>query len=93
MFLEISQISQENICARVYFLIKFNKVINFIKHETLTQIFFCEFCEISKNTFSYRTPLVAASGTKLILQILDKLGADIINVNDKLKGKRKRQAN
>ena len=24
-------------------------------------LFFCEFCEISKNTFSYRTPLVAAS--------------------------------
>ena len=23
--------------------------------------FFCKFCEISKNTFSYRTPLVAAS--------------------------------
>ena len=36
--------------------------------------------------------MVAASGTKLIHQILDKLGADIINVNDKLKGKRKRQA-
>ena len=31
------------------------------------------------------TPLVAASGTKLIHQILDKLGADIININDKLK--------
>ena len=25
----------------------------------------CEFCEISKNTFSYRTPLVAASGLVL----------------------------
>ena len=22
--------------------------------ETLAQVFFCEFCEISKNTFSYR---------------------------------------
>ena len=30
---------------------------NFIKKETLTQVF----CEISKNTFSYRTPPVAAS--------------------------------
>ena len=82
VFLEISQISQENTCARVYFLIKFNEVINFIKNETLAQIFFCDFCEILKNTFSYRTPMVAASGTKLIHQILDKLGADIINVND-----------
>ena len=35
---------------------------NFIKKETLTQVFCCEFCEISKNTFFHRTPLVAASG-------------------------------
>ena len=24
---------------------------NFIKNETLAQVFFCEFCEISKNAF------------------------------------------
>ena len=29
--------------------------------ESLAQVFFCEFCEISKNTFFYRTPPVAAS--------------------------------
>ena len=34
---------------------------NFIKKETLAQVFLCEFCEISKNTFSCRRPLVAAS--------------------------------
>ena len=34
---------------------------NFIKKETLAQVFSCEFCEISKNTFFYRTPLVTAS--------------------------------
>ena len=34
---------------------------NFIKKETLAQVFSFEFCEISKNSFSYRTPLVAAS--------------------------------
>ena len=33
---------------------------NFIKIETLAQVFFCEFCEISKNTFPYRTRPVAA---------------------------------
>ena len=33
----------------------------FIKKETLAQVFSCEFCEISKNTFFYKTPLVAAS--------------------------------
>ena len=31
------------------------------KKETLTQVFSCKFCEISKNTFSYRTSPVAAS--------------------------------
>ena len=36
---------------------------NFIKRETLAQVFSCEFCEISENTFSYRTSLVAASVT------------------------------
>ena len=29
--------------------------------ETLAQVFSCEFCEISMNTFSYRTPPVVAS--------------------------------
>ena len=31
------------------------------KKETLAQVFSCEFYEISKNTFFYRTPPVAAS--------------------------------
>ena len=52
VFLEISKNSQENTCASC----------NFIKKETLTQVFSCEFFEISKNSFFYRTPLVAASG-------------------------------
>ena len=34
---------------------------NFIEKETLAQMFSCEFREISKNTFSYRTTSVAAS--------------------------------
>ena len=36
---------------------------NFIKKETLAQVLSCEFCEISKNTFFYRTSPVAASVT------------------------------
>ena len=39
VFLEISQNSQENTCARVFLL-----------RETLGQVFSFEFCEISKNT-------------------------------------------
>ena len=62
MLLEISQNSQENTCVRVSF---FNKVAgdacNFIKKRVLVQVLSCEFCEISKNSFSYRTPLVDAS--------------------------------
>ena len=34
---------------------------SFIKKETLAQMFFREFCKISRNTFSYRTPPIAAS--------------------------------
>ena len=35
--------------------------LHFIEKETLAQVFSCEFWEIFKNTFFYRTPLVAAS--------------------------------
>ena len=43
------------------FFNKFTGPCNFFKKETLAQVFFCEFCKISKNTFSHRTPPVAAS--------------------------------
>ena len=63
MFLEILQNSHENTCAAVSFLIKPQALTcNFIKKETLAQAFYCEFCEISKYTFSYGTPPLAASG-------------------------------
>ena len=44
----------ENTCARVSFLMKLHA-------SGLSQVFSCEFCEIYKNTFSYRTPPVPAS--------------------------------
>ena len=44
---------------------------NFIKKETLAQVFSCEFCEIYKNTFYYRTSLVAASGVLINVAILE----------------------
>ena len=47
LFLEISQNSQENTCARVSFLIK-------------SKVFLCEFCKISKNKFFYRILPAAA---------------------------------
>ena len=52
MFLEISQNSQENTCARVSFSKKLQaETCNFIKKETLAQVFSYEFYEISNNTF------------------------------------------
>ena len=52
VFLEISQNSQENTCTRACFLIKFQAwASNFTKKETLIQVFSCEFCGISKNTY------------------------------------------
>ena len=36
--------------------------VTLLKKETLAQVFSCEFCETSKNTFYYRTPLFASSG-------------------------------
>ena len=41
------------------------QVCNFIKKETLAQVFSREFCEISKNNFFHRTPPVVASVNKL----------------------------
>ena len=39
---------------------------NFIEKETPTQVFSCEFSETFKNTFFYRTPLLAASDASFL---------------------------
>ena len=46
----------KHLCQSLFF-----KACNFIKKETLKQVFSCEFCEISKSNFFYRTPPMAAS--------------------------------
>ena len=38
----------------------FLQACNFIKKEAVVQVFSCEFCEIPKNTFFHRKPLVVA---------------------------------
>ena len=51
-FIEISQNSQENTRARVSFLIKLKALgLQFIKKETLAQVFSYNFCKISKIPF------------------------------------------
>ena len=62
MFLRILQNSQENTCARASFLNKFARLKSATSLKT-DSMYSCEFCEIFKNTFVYRTPLVAASLT------------------------------
>ena len=52
MFLKISQSSREKTCARVFFI----KVVgNFIKKQTLAQVFSCEFSEILRTPFLQNT--------------------------------------
>ena len=56
-----TKMTGKHLCQSLFF----NKVAglrpaNLLK-ETLTQMFSCEFCVISKNTFLYRTPLVTPS--------------------------------
>ena len=56
---DFAKFTGKHLCQNLFF----NKVAGlfFIKKETLAQVFSCEFFEISKNSFSYRTPAVAAS--------------------------------
>ena len=54
------------------FLIK-RLFFNFIKKESLAQVLFCEFCEISKNSFFYGTPQVAAFKMIVFKKIRDSL--------------------
>ena len=54
-------------CLKLCLLIKYQKfgrpqACNFIKKETVAQVFSCEFCEISKNTFSTEHLRTTASG-------------------------------
>ena len=59
----------KHLCQSLFF----NKVAcNFIKKETLTQVFSCEFCEIFKSTSFYTTPPVAASWQVLKALVIEK---------------------
>ena len=55
-----AKFTEKHLCQSLFFNKVAGAACNFIKKETLAQVFSCEFCEISKNTFSYRAPLVAA---------------------------------
>ena len=57
-----TKVTGKHLCQSFFF----NKVADLwpatlLKKETLVQVFSCEISEIFKNTYHYRTPLVAAS--------------------------------
>ena len=56
VFLKISQNSQEKPVPESLFNEATSKACNFIKKETMTQVFSCKYCETYKNSFFYRTP-------------------------------------
>ena len=58
------QLCQSLFCNKVAGL---RQKTDFIKKQTPVQVFSCEFWEILKNIFFYRTPLVAASGNNSVI--------------------------
>ena len=61
----------ENLCQSLFLneVAGLRRPATLFKKEALAQVFSCEFCEISKNTFLHRTPLVAASANSKVSQI------------------------
>ena len=49
------------------------KPATLLKKETLAQMFFCEFCEISKNTFTEHLWATASGYLGLIIWVFNKL--------------------
>ena len=66
---KFGKIHRKTLVRESTFLIKLDALAcNFIKKETLAQLFYCEFSEISENAFSYRTPPLAASEREIFRQ-------------------------
>ena len=57
------------------------QVHNFIKKETLGKMLFCEFCEIFKSIYFYRTPLMTASE----IDFFKKVTLDLIQMFYRIK--------
>ena len=54
---ELTEVLHSRRCSTKFCKTHRPEACNFIKKETLAQVFSCKFCEISKNTLFYRTPL------------------------------------
>ena len=63
----------KHLCLSRFFVkVQTSSLQLYLKKEALAQVLSCEFGEISKSTFSYRTPLVATS-------VLTDLKTDIMS--------------
>ena len=62
-----SKFTGKHLCQSLFFNKFAGQACNFIKKQTLAQVFSCEFCKIFKNTNFYRTPLVGASKNSFII--------------------------
>ena len=84
---EISQNSQENICAGISFLIKLLTlyIYSFIKNKSLAQVFSCEFCEICKNTFFAEHDRATVSDYSSIKVVKGELANENLNYDRKTK--------
>ena len=67
VFLKLRQYLQENVCVRISFLIKSRpwRPGTLLKRDSNTGALL-KYCEIFKNSFFYRTPLMAASEIHMI---------------------------
>ena len=57
----VAKFTGRHLYQRLFFNKGTGLACNFIKKEYLAQVFYCEFHEISKNTFFYRVPQVATT--------------------------------
>ena len=73
IFRSLTKFTEKDLCQSLFFnkatdlRLELYQACNFIKKEALAQVFSCEFCEISKNTFFTEHLWAAASGGPIIL--------------------------
>ena len=71
----------KHLCQNLFFSKVADQACNFIKKEILAQVFSFEFCKISKNTYSYRTPLLVASECSRSLEFEKETDQNFITQN------------
>ena len=73
-----TKFSEKHLCQSLFLNKVAGLACNFIKKETLAQVFFCEFREIFQNTVFYKTTLLAAS-EPIVVGLLKQSFADVLD--------------